>query len=286
MALALALISDVTPRFSFQRKMASISGKNRAYVALLALTVVVLCSQCKTSKTVQAQPPQSPQVKPAPATPIDTKKAQLGGKTWEPEWDVFIEKSIPPEMLGWQVPRDVKRFCPRFYNMNEVDKRAFWAYFFQALAGAEAGLEPRTRAHHMQPEVSVPDPVTGMSGQTEGLLQLTYGDSKRYGCDFDWKADRKLPPKDPRRTILQPERNLACGIKILENQIIEQHKPLFTRTSYWSTLQPGRLSYRVFAKEMINPPEACGLAVKSAPVTPQTTTATVKAQADQMKGSQ
>lgn len=84
----------------------------------------------------------------------------------------------------------MKRFCPRFYDMSETDKGAFWAYFLQALAGAEAGLDPKTRAHHTDPEVSVPDGVTGMSGRTEGLLQLTYGDSKRYGCDFDWQAKK------------------------------------------------------------------------------------------------
>lgn len=265
--------------------MATIALQSRIFLALLALSALVFCSQCRAGKSAQTEQSQtqSPEVKPAPATPIDAKKAELGGKTWEPAWDAFIEKSIPDEMLGSQVPRDVKHFCPRFYDMDETDKRAFWAYFFQALAGAEAGLDPKTRAHHYDPEVSTPDDVTGLSGRTEGLLQLTYGDSKRYGCDFDWQADKKLPAKDPQRTILQPERNLACGIKILENQIIDHHKPLLARTSYWSTLQPGRLSYRVFAKQMTNPPEACGAKKKSTNVTPATTTATVKAQADQSK---
>src|SRR5215471_3421562 len=257
----------------------------RACLALLALVAVAVCIQCNNTKPAQAAPSQEPEAKPAPATPLDAKKAELGGKTWEPAWDIFIEKSIPAEMLGPQVPRDVKRFCPNFYQMNETDKRAFWAYFFQALAGAEAGLDPKTRAHHTQPEVSNPDGVSGLSGRTEGLLQLTYEDSKRYGCDFDWQADRKLPAKDPHRTILQPERNLACGITILENQIIEHRKPLLTGSSYWSTLQPGRLSYRVFAKQMVNPPEACGVKVKAAPVTPATTTVTVKQQAEKAQTS-
>ena len=45
--------------------------------------------------------------------------------------------------------------CVRtFTSMSEVDKRAFWAYFFQALAGAEAGLEPTTRVRHTQPAVA------------------------------------------------------------------------------------------------------------------------------------
>lgn len=131
----------------------------------------------------------------------------------------------------------------------------------------------------------MPDEVTGLSGRTEGLLQLTYGDQKRYGCDFDWKADRKLPGNDPGRTILRPKNNLECGVKILENQIIDQHKPLLSRSSYWSTLQPGRLSYRVFARQMTNPPAACDLRVKSS-VKPAATTVTVKAEAAQAKNRQ
>lgn len=44
--------------------------------------------------------PAAAETKPAPATPIDAKKAELGGSTWNPDWDHFIEQSIPPEMLS------------------------------------------------------------------------------------------------------------------------------------------------------------------------------------------
>lgn len=201
------------------------------------------------------------QTKPAPPTPIDVKKADLGQKVWNSDWDAIVEKAIPPAMLSPAVAHDVVRFCPRFSSMDDADKRAFWAYFFQALAGAEAGLNPRTRVHHTEPEVAKFDKVTGVAMRSEGLLQLSYGDGKLYGCDFDWDADRKLPASSPAKSILQPRNNLECGVKILSNQIIDQHKPLFTRTSYWSTLQPGRKSYRVFAKQMTNPPAPCGLRV-------------------------
>lgn len=222
------------------------------------------------------------ETKPAPATPIDAKKAELGGKPWEPAWDEIIEKNVPPEMLSSQVPRDVRRFCPRFYTMNEVDKRAFWAYFFQALAGAEAGLNPKTRVRHTDPEVAKTDPVTGRAVRSEGLLQLSYEDQKRYGCDFDWDRDKTLAANDSTKTILQPKNNLECGIKILSNQIITQKKPLLYKQGYWSTLQPGRKSYRVFAKEMINPPAACGLPTPRK-TTPAKTTVVVKQQADANK---
>jgi hypothetical protein len=197
-------------------------------------------------------------MKPAPATPILAKKAELGEEThWNIEWDKIVELAIPPEMVSWQVPRDVRRFCPRFYQMQEADKRAFWAYFFQALAGAEAGLKPTTRVRHTEPEVAVVDKVSGRMVRSEGLLQLTYEDQERYGCDFDWQHDKTLPANDPGKTILQPKNNLECGVKILDNQIIEQKKPLTSQTSYWSTLRPGTVSYRVFAKQMTNVPLAC-----------------------------
>jgi hypothetical protein len=206
---------------------------------------------------------QSQATKPAPATPIDVKKAELGGTPWNPEWDAVIEKNLPPEMLSMQVPHDVRRLCPRFYSMSDVDKRAFWAYFFQALAGSEAGLDPTVRVHHRQAEVNRIDPVTHKLTRQEGLLQLSYQDAKRYGCDFDWEKDKQLKPDDPNKTILQPANNLECGIRILENQIIDQHRPLLSRSSYWSPLQPGTGSHHNFLKQMSNPPAACGEVVRS-----------------------
>ena len=90
-------------------------------------------------------------------------------------------------------------------------------------------------------------------------MQVKYEDAQRYGCDFDWERDRRLPVKDPARTILDPEKNLGCGVKIMENQIVAQGKPLVSRTSYWATLQPGTAGFRVFSKQMVNAPAACGV---------------------------
>ena len=42
--------------------------------------------------------------KPAPPTPIDEKKVELGGMPWNPQWDQIIEKALPSEMLSSQVP--------------------------------------------------------------------------------------------------------------------------------------------------------------------------------------
>ena len=201
--------------------------------------------------------------KPAPPTPIHEQKVELGRTAWNPEWDRIIEKALPPEMLSSQVPRDVRRFCPQFYEMTEIDKRVFWAYFFQALAGAEAGLNPNTNVRQAARKGAQRDEVTGLAMRSEGLLQLAYADQKRYGCNFNWEKDRALKGNDSAKTILEPKNNLECGVKILANQIIIQHKPLLTRSGYWSSLRPAGQSYRVFAKQMTNPPTACRLSTRS-----------------------
>lgn len=233
-------------------------------MSLAATVGLLLPGGCAKHVEPKPQPAHAVKaMKPAPATPIAVKKVELGETTWEPGWDKIVEEAIPASMLSSQVPHDVRRFCPRFYVMGLADKRAFWAYFFQALAGAEAGLDPTTRVRHTEPEVAVRDGVTGRAVRSSGLLQLTYEDQRRYGCDFDWEADRKLTSEDPEKTILQPKYNLECGVKILAKQIIDMRKPLFSRSGYWSTLRPGNSDYRMFAKQMTNPPPACGLHARS-----------------------
>jgi hypothetical protein len=219
--------------------------------------------------------PAAPELKPAPSTPIAEEKAALGDEeTWRPEWDTTIERALPDELLSPKVGHKVAQFCPRFSVMSEVDRRAFWAYLFQALAGAEAGLKATADVQHSEPQVAVVDGVSHRMVRAQGLLQLTYEDSARYGCDFDWKADKHLPPHDPRKTILQPDNNLLCGVSILDNQLIAQRKPLFSTSSYWSTLRPGWPGNRVFIKQMRNVPAACGRPrLTSAPRAPKAETA-------------
>jgi hypothetical protein len=233
-----------------------------AKLAMLVFCVGLALGGCRKNSAqavppVQADTKPAPEMKPAPPTPIAEKKEELGAPGWDPQWDVIVERALPPEMLGPKAARDVRGYCPRFSAMGEADKRAFWAYFFQALAGAEAGLKPTTTVRHTEPEVAKVDTVTKRMVRSQGLLQLAYMDADRYGCDFDWDKDKGLPLKDPGRTILQPKNNLTCGVKILDNQLFALNRPLLSHSSYWSTLQPGTVSFRVFAKQMTNVPAAC-----------------------------
>jgi len=153
-------------------------------VCLVFLTGIATASRAQATKA--ARP-----------TPIDEKKVELGETPWNSEWDQIIEKALPAAMLSSQVPQGVRRFCPRFYEMAEINKRTFWAYFFQALAGAEAGLNPNTSVRHTEPDVTKRDEMKGTATRTEGLLQLAYADQRRHGCDSNWQADPTLKAKDP-----------------------------------------------------------------------------------------
>ncbi len=232
-------------------------------IGVVVLSLLVFAgSGCKRhtgrAAPARAEPRPIVAVKKAPDTPMENKKEELGGKTWDPQWDAVIEKNLPSSMLSVRAARAVRGYCPRFERMGETDKRTFWAYTFQALAGAEAGLDPTANAHHLNAAVNVTDKETGRPSRQQGLLQLKYEDDRRYGCDFDWSRDRHLPISSENRTILQPARNLLCGVKIMENQIVGQGKPLVTRTSYWATLKPGTAGYANFNKQMANVPAVCG----------------------------
>jgi hypothetical protein len=233
---------------------------SRVWIAVcLAPVLTVGCGGPVHSQAPVAQP--SAQEKPIPLTPLAEKKAELGDdQTWNSDWDKIIEDALPPDLLSPRVAKDVKVFCPRFNELTVVDKRAYWAYFFQALAGAEAGLRSTADVHHSEPQTAVVDGVSHRMVRSEGLLQLTFEDANRYGCDFYWAGDRRLAEHDPQKTILQPKNNLLCGVKILTNQLIRQRKPLLTSSSYWSTLRPGWPGYDTFLKQMTNAPSACGRA--------------------------
>ena len=212
------------------------------------------------TEAVQQQVGDPPEeLKPVPPTPIAVEKARLDEPTWDPAWNMLIEQALPANLLSGRREKEVRPLCPRYKHLSKGQRRAFWAYFFQALAGAEAGLKPTTEVHHTDPEVDVVDLVTHLHVRQEGLLQLTYMDDLRYGCNFDWRKDRLLPEHDPAKSILLPENNLLCGLRIVDDQLVKRQEPLLTDKSYWSTLRPDNPSFAVFAKQMANVPGYCEL---------------------------
>ena len=53
-------------------------------------------------------------------------------------------------------------------------------------------MEPTADVRHSDPSIAVIDKVTHRTARQQGLLQVRYEDVNRYGCNFDWQADKHL----------------------------------------------------------------------------------------------
>lgn len=226
-------------------------------VAMAGCGGTVAATDSAPGAAAKADSADTAELKEVPPTPIAIETRKLDKPTWDPKWTRVIEENLPANLLSHRRAKQVKALCPRYRQLTKTQRRVFWAYFFQALAGAEAGLNPATDVHHTDPQVDVVDLVTHRRVRQEGLLQLTYMDRLRYGCNFDWVRDKDLPEHELSKSILQPANNLLCGIQIVENQLMKRHEPLLSDSSYWSTLRPDNASFAVFKKQMANEPAYC-----------------------------
>ncbi len=132
---------------------------------------------------------------------------------------------------------DMPNFCPSYQRLTDNQKINVWAYLISAVAKYESNFDPTSRYHE---STMGNDGVTGQPVYSEGLLQLSYQDVQGYSfCnEFNWKLDQNLNPDDPSKTILDPFKNLKCGVRIL-NKIVARHGQIaFNSGHYWSTLQP------------------------------------------------
>lgn len=132
-------------------------------------------------------------------------------------------------------PQDVESFCPMYRRLGSIDQLNFWVQFFAAVAQYESGFDPTSR---MTETTMGADPVTGQQVVSEGLLQLSYQDELWWPfCDFDYSADRRYGVKDVRRSILDPEKNLSCGIQILNRQVEKRGAIALSSNVYWAVLK-------------------------------------------------
>ncbi|MBX9768255.1 MAG: hypothetical protein K2X47_13355 [Bdellovibrionales bacterium] len=161
---------------------------------------------------------------------------------WEPRisgsanWTSGTLRAIlnfAPNLL--QGSEDIKDLCPSYLKLTLENRAGFLVYFISALARYESGFETTTRYHE---STMGNDAVTGLPVYSEGLLQLSYQDTKWAPfCEFDWTRDRTLSPTDPRKTIFDPIKNLSCGIRILDRQVEKKGKLLIGSGAYWAVIK-------------------------------------------------
>jgi len=132
---------------------------------------------------------------------------------------------------------DVESFCPKYFLLSDQQRMNFWGYLISAIAMHESGFNPLARASKGR---AVADEVTGQELFPEGLLQVSYQDSKRYqGCRFAWEKDKNLHPLDARKTTLNPLINLQCGVHILAKQVQSRKRIALKNNGYWPVLEEG-----------------------------------------------
>ncbi len=152
------------------------------------------------------------------------------------EWTRIVQDTIV--LYGEELLKgseDMQNFCPQFDRLGTNDRINFWVELIAAMTRYESGFKPTTR--YTETTMGT-DPITGSQVVSEGLLQLSYQDIRPYPfCDFDFEADRQYALDDIRRSILDPARNLACGTRILNNQIKRRGLIAVSSGAYWAVIK-------------------------------------------------
>jgi hypothetical protein len=190
------------------------------------------------SKLDNVRPPDPP----GPLPPVPPKTFQLPEIQWEAKygarhWSLHAFKTVlakAPHLL--EGSDDVTEYCPHYFELSTEQRAWFWTALISGMAFYESGWDPTSRMHE---STMGTDPVTGQPVYSEGLLQLSYQDRQGhpYCNEFDWSADRQLAPRDPRKTILNPEKNLSCGIQILNRQVRKHRRIGIGKGAYWSVIK-------------------------------------------------
>ena len=85
-----------------------------------------------------------------------------------------------------------------------------------------------------------------MQNTSEGLLQLSYQDSKYHACDFDWSTDRKKSAFDLSKSIFDIQKNIRCGMMIMDKLVKKRGTYIFDSGNYWAVLKPNNKRHKVF----------------------------------------
>lgn len=222
----------------------------KSFFAFLLVSVVFLsaCGKMSALETSSAQNEISGEqlnqgsgdgdqvtpVTPYKPEPLSWEAARSEGKLWS----TYAFKVIREEAFAdLDRAMDVDIFCPNYDSLSKDQRINFWGGLFSGMARFESNYSPVSRYHE---DTMGTDPVTKLPVYSEGLLQLSYQDVQwaKY-CEFDWSQDKLLSPTDPKKSILDPYKNLRCGIKILAAQVKRTREIVLSSGAYWSVIKEG-----------------------------------------------
>lgn len=195
---------------------------------ILALTAIFFLFGCENAKfkldlndgtptpvEATASPTPKPSATPSPSAPAssialswDTTDER---KAWSKELLSLAEKYKP----SFANAKDRADFCPKFAELTPARQTAAFAEFLLGIIYFESSYIPTK--WYTETAMGM-DSVTKKQIVSEGFFQLSYQDVKGYPyCEFDYSKDKGLGMSDPKKTILDPYKNLRCGVRIFNH---------------------------------------------------------------------
>ncbi len=199
-----------------------------------------------------------------------TQAAEQVTHGWLDAYTDFVENVVDEQYSNLvDLPASrLNRLCPSWENLNDAQKTTFWSSLVWTLAFYESSFyrnailrEPGNRI----------DPLTKHRLHSEGLLQLSYGDTKNYRYPFDdisWKQDKNKAIRDYQRsvrfgnksrTLLDAYSNLNFGLWIISANIERHpHQPVEQAMAhYWSTIKPTGKLFKDFLNSLTDKAPFC-----------------------------
>ena len=154
------------------------------------------------------------------------------------QWSKYVFSVIENETFSLlDGADDIGTFCPKYSSLEKYQKINFWGMLVSAMSKFESNYDPLMR---YKETTMGRDAITGQAVYSEGLLQLSYQDIQWMPrCEFNWNLDRSLAVTDARKTILNPQKNLRCGLLILERQLQKYHRITIDSGAYWAVIKSG-----------------------------------------------
>lgn len=220
----------------------------RLPIASAALISLILLCSCSKSDAFGTRLPgsgnENSQTTPTPTPAPPASSGKYEALAWEtsskPErknWSNYIFQIVGEEYQSLNRAGDITFFCPRYNSLSKEQRINAWGQLIVGMAYYESGWSPTSR---MTETTMGTDPITGKQVSSEGLLQLSYQDVQWAPyCEFDWSKDKNLSATDPKKTILDPYKNLRCGIKILARQVDRKGEIVLSSGVYWAVLKDG-----------------------------------------------
>lgn len=156
-----------------------------------------------------------------PITPSEQKpggsEQERAALDWKhADWDQSLRGAIEANWGDLKPAKDLPDFCPKYSSLDDAGKKEAWAHLMVAIAKPESSYVPTTRYFEKT-----------MGYYSEGLYQLSTVDESWAKCGLS---------KD---TILKPDVNIRCAVKIMAGQIRKQGVVKASKGFYWSVIIPG-----------------------------------------------